>query len=92
MKEKPQGKTQAQMAVRCSAWLGVPIESGVPAPDVRGKFNLIFAEMSNGDSFMVPDNQQRERALMSARRMGHKVTSLKVNGEGYRVWLVTKAT
>ncbi len=72
--------------------LGVPIESGVPVPDVRGKFNLIFAEMSNGESFMVPDNNQRERALMSAKRMGHKATSLKVNGAGYRVWLVSKAT
>lgn len=75
---------------RCSELLGVSIESGVPAPDMRGKFNFVFADMRVGDSFMVPTDQQRQRALMSAKRMGHKATSLKVNGAGYRVWLIAK--
>ena len=70
----------------------IPIESGIPVPDVRGKFNHVFAEMSNGDSFIVPDDQQRQRALMSAKRMGHKATSLKVNGSGYRIWLIYKSS
>jgi len=69
----------------------IPIESGIPVPDVRGKFNHVFSGMSNGDSFMVPNDQQRQRALMSAKRMGHKATSLKVNGSGNRVWLISKA-
>lgn len=70
---------------------GIPIESGVPVPDMRGKFNFVFDGMRNGDSFMVPNDQQRQRALMSAKRMGHKATSIKVNGTGYRVWLISKA-
>ena len=47
--------------------------------------------MDAGDSFTVPNTQQRGCAINAAKRLGHQVTTSKVSGEGWRIWLVTKA-
>ena len=67
----------------------IRLETGIP--HCRGAYKQVWAEMNPGDSFKVPDNRNRMVAIMTGRRMGHIVKSEKLNGDGYRLWLVTKA-
>lgn len=71
-------------------WFEIEIEHGIPIPYIRGTYNSIWDKMKNGDSFIVPDKTHRSGALTAAGRDGHLVTSEKLNGNGYRVWLVKK--
>ena len=69
----------------------IEIEKGIPIPYIRRTFDAaLWSKMENGDSFKVPDERIRNCAITAGKRLGHKVTSEKINGGGYRVWLVTK--
>lgn len=69
--------------------LRVEIEHGVPIPEVRrGCWRRTWAEMKAGDSFTVAENNERNAALMAGKRMGLSVESVKLNGDGWRLWLV----
>ena len=68
----------------------IPIERGKPMPYIRGTLKTLFSRMGDGDSFVVPDSQSRLAAQMAGKRCGHKTVSEKIDGGGYRVWLVKK--
>ena len=68
------------------------IESGVPVPSYRrGAFRDVWRDMKAGDSFVVDFKKERNAAYMSGRRQGHDITTEKLDGKGWRVWLVKKA-
>jgi len=85
---KGRRQLRAQRLVRCV--YDVEIERGIPLPWIRGCFNSVWEKMQEGDSFKVPDKKARAAATMSGKRCGHTVVSDKLNGEGYRVWLVKR--
>lgn len=71
------------------------IESGVALPGrgheaVTGNLYLLrqaFLKMKTGDSFLWPNISNPYRA---AKQVGCKITTRKINGEGHRIWLVTR--
>lgn len=68
----------------------VKIESGIPVPrkqPKRSPLDAIFAAMRPGDSFVW---KNANTPLMYAKRMGIRITTRKLNGDGYRVWLKAK--
>lgn len=67
------------------------IESGIPAPDKRSEYKVVFDKMKAGDSFVVDKLERRNRAYNVGSRLGHKITSKKIDGVGYRVWLLKRA-
>jgi len=63
------------------------IERGIPIPKRNAsfsKFGPIFAAMKPGDSFVWPN---ASAPLTYAKRYGLKITTRKLNGGGFRVWL-----
>lgn len=72
-----------------TAEINIKIDKGIPMRG-RGKWAALFRKMDFGDSFVVESDIDRQSALIGGRRIGLNVASRKVNGEGYRVWLVSK--
>lgn len=68
----------------------ISVETGIPMPIGRGgKLSAIrsaLQAMKPGDSFIWEDHKAPYDA---AKQLNIKITTRKVNGEGYRVWRVT---
>ena len=65
------------------------IQSNVPVPKShRRKYNFAetFAAMKPNDSFMVDTEGVRNQVLRYCQQHRIKVTSVKENGTGYRIW------
>lgn len=80
---------RGQTALPCP----VKIEKGIPVPPRNVKqldWLSIFNAMSEGDSFIVPDNKARLLALHAASRWHATVVTRKIDRRGYRVWLIDK--
>lgn len=63
----------------------------IPAQVRRGTAKIVraaLARMKPGDSFTVVDSAERTSAHMAALRLGAQVRTRKMDGGGYRVWLV----
>lgn len=70
----------------------IVIEQGVPMPAGRqGGFmyqlRLAFLEMKPGDSFVW--HRDNKHCYVVAKMMDIKIRTMKVSGEGYRIWRVS---
>ena len=68
----------------------ISIDKGIPMPERRsgwGKFGNTVREMEVGDSVLVTERGDVPNLQASARRIGLRMTSRKVEG-GWRVWRV----
>lgn len=66
------------------------IERGIPIPVIQQKqcpWSFLF-DLSIGDSFPVDSERGRNAALMYAKHRGGCLVSRKLNGTGFRLWLV----
>ena len=68
----------------------IKVDSGIPMPKRRfalgGNLTAVrgaLEGMKVGDSFMWGSNKC---AFLAAKQLGVKITTRKVDGEGYRVW------
>ena len=75
----------------------IKIEKGIPIPMYSGqeRWLQIFRQMQVGDSFAIlPDRSQQTVIIQSAKRIGAKVTTRRINqgkDKGkIRIWLVSK--
>lgn len=67
-----------------------PIEKGIAIPlKQSGAFwAKRVLELLPKDSFLVQTAHDRSGVLRAAKVLGVKVTSRKINGEGYRIWRI----
>lgn len=71
------------------------IETGIPMPERRcldselSEMRAALRKMKVGDSFTYSRNQSRP--YEAARKVGVRISMRKINGEGWRVWLIEKA-
>jgi hypothetical protein len=66
------------------------IDKGIPMPEERsgwGKFGNTIREMEVGDSVLVTEQRDVPNLQASAKRIGLRMTSRKVEG-GWRVWRI----
>lgn len=70
--------------------MSIQIETGIPLPYLRGAWEKILDGLAINDCFVVPEQKDRQRILQMAKRKGYKVTSEKLDGGGYRLWLLEK--
>ena len=67
----------------------VKIQAGIPIPprsDCLQKWGPFLLSMSAGESFLVTESRQVNLLLTQAKRRGVRITTRKINGEGWRVW------
>lgn len=62
------------------------IESGIE-PTLKGRSKYPFDKMKNGDSFLVADKNERNRATSYARILLNLKVITRKNGKGYRIWI-----
>ena len=70
--------------------MNIVIEKDVPVPPVHeryGKFKNLLIAMDVGDSFLVDDNDERQRIFSSARKYKQYVISRR-EGEKIRIWKI----
>lgn len=63
----------------------------IPLPEVAptSEVGKALLQIKAGQSFSVKREEERRSALTTAKRLGVKVTSRKVDGKGYRIWRVS---
>jgi hypothetical protein len=67
------------------------IEKNIPLPHIRSSvLRDTIAKLDEGESFVVPTNAHRMQCHYAADRLNVRITTAKINGNGYRVWLVSK--
>lgn len=65
----------------------VSIDKGIPMPEGWSKFGNTIREMEVGDSVLLTDQRDVSNLQSSAKRIGLRMTSRKVEG-GWRVWRI----
>ncbi len=55
-------------------------------PKQQSEIRDVLLSLDEGQSFVVPNSSVRKTVLNSAKRLGIKVTSRKVDGKGFRIW------
>lgn len=66
------------------------IEKNVPLPKSRGKWQMLYDDMTVGDSVVVENYGQAKSFVASIHRNGGKAV-LRPIENGVRVWLVKRA-
>lgn len=67
------------------------IEDGIPIPMGRGQYSWLketLIALRPNQSFIVASDAKRTSVLSRAKELKIKVTTRKINGEGYRIWRV----
>lgn len=64
----------------------ITVEDGFPIPAPRRRWLEILRGMKAGQSFIVPDSDERDRVLRTASYQGIKITTRKIHAVGYRIW------
>ena len=65
------------------------IEKNVPLPKSRGKWQMLYEDMQEGDSVVVQNYGQAKSFVASIHRNGGKAI-LRPIDNGIRVWLVKR--
>lgn len=67
----------------------IPIDRQVPMPKWKAKeIRATFKAMRKGDSFLWENYARRHFLYRLAAECGAKIVTLKINGQGCRVWRV----
>ena len=66
----------------------IVVEHGYPIPVKTRLWSPLFEKMKVGDSFTVNTYHERAAAMMASKRLGYTLMSLKIDGGGYRLWMI----
>ena len=90
MTDTPPRNGKGQRVLVSKDLLGIVIERGIPAPYKRGTMRRVLEKMNVGESFTVPTEKLRNAVIQAAKYSRMETVSEKINGGGYRIWLLKK--